>query len=590
MEDDKNWMKSFKLSKDFDYITDESSTRKTEFEEMVMFPVTGMNHNPENTTLIKQEFTPGCGHNRDKNRGRVDKSIDVTTILDDLLQRNKRGVYPWPCQYSKPAGNSDTVESFSNIQVSKANAWEMVAFDLSLDANEKNQFLGSGTGIAARKEELFASLQNRGDVLVNCARSMQAEQPCDNFSKTSKNGKKVDGALLQTDKDIVFEEGLDFAEAEQWMTDISEILKAPEIDMDYTETKLIATNIEGEDTIVESHTGLGLNDKQAKSLIGTREVNLLVEALQTRSFTPILYLLSSVLGNNGDIECLLGETPDSRTITNGWNGRACPDVPSHFSILEHRVPILSQQTSVDSDTTSTWPDSHTRQSWSDCSTDNEEFFTDSRPKFNSKSTAKMQPFGNLDSTANHVASNNYDMGFMSVIDDMMQPNAKCDLQTFKNLLEQDRPDESETATEKKRPRVWKSIGTGTDSLNYDRDVEGANEPDNAPKREIKSANHRPGPNKCYHLWDFLRELLDSDQSPGLDVVEWIDKEKREFRLKDTKQLAELWGKKKKLSNMNYDKLSRSLRYYIKLDILRKVPGKRLYFRFGKGRMWRKMNK
>ena len=469
MEDDKNWMKFFKLCKEFDYIRDESSTKKTEFEEMVMFPVTGTNHNPEHTSFIKQEFTPGCGQNQDKNRGRVNKISDVTTILDDLLQRNKRGVYSWPCQYSMPAGNSDTVESFSNIQVSKANACEMVAFDLSLDNDEKNQFLGSGT--AARKEELFASFQNRGDVFVNCARSMQVEQPCENFNKISKNGKKVDETLLQTDKDIVFERGLDFAEAEQWMTDLSEILEAPDNEMDYTETNVIAANIEGKDPIVESHTGLGLNDKQAKPLIGTREVNLLVEALQTRSFTPILYLLSSVLGNNGEIECLLGEKPDSCTKINGWNGRACLDVPPHFSIPEHRVPILSQQTSVDSDTTSTWPDSHMRQSWSDCSTDNEEFFTESRPEFNSKLTAKMQPFDNLESITNHVASNNYDMGFMSVIGDMMQSNAKCDLQTFKNLLEHDRPDESKIATEKNRSKVWKTIGTGTDSINCDRDAE-----------------------------------------------------------------------------------------------------------------------
>ena len=94
-------------------------------------------------------------------------------------------------------------------------------------------------------------------------------------------------------------------------------------------------------------------------------------------------------------------------------------------------------------------------------------------------------------------------------------------------------------------------------------------------------------NRCYHLWDFLRELLDSNCS---NVVVWTDRTKNEFKLLDTKLLADLWGQKKKLPNMNYDKLSRSLRYYIKLDILRKVPGKRLHFQFGKGRMWKKMKK
>ena len=100
----------------------------------------------------------------------------------------------------------------------------------------------------------------------------------------------------------------------------------------------------------------------------------------------------------------------------------------------------------------------------------------------------------------------------------------------------------------------------------------------------------PSANKCYHLWDFLRELLDSNCSADGDVIQWVNKEQGEFKLTDTKRIAELWGQKKKLANMNYDKLSRSLRYYIKLDILRKVPGKRLHFKFGKGKMWRKMSK
>ena len=34
----------------------------------------------------------------------------------------------------------------------------------------------------------------------------------------------------------------------------------------------------------------------------------------------------------------------------------------------------------------------------------------------------------------------------------------------------------------------------------------------------------------------------------------------EFRLKDPEEVARLWGERKNKKNMNYDKLSRALRY------------------------------
>jgi len=89
-------------------------------------------------------------------------------------------------------------------------------------------------------------------------------------------------------------------------------------------------------------------------------------------------------------------------------------------------------------------------------------------------------------------------------------------------------------------------------------------------------------NSCYHLWDFIRDILADTNSTSLA---WINKANEEFRIMNTKELSKEWGKLKNSSNMTYDKLSRSLRYYCELDILEKIPGTRLQFRFGKKRTW-----
>jgi len=99
---------------------------------------------------------------------------------------------------------------------------------------------------------------------------------------------------------------------------------------------------------------------------------------------------------------------------------------------------------------------------------------------------------------------------------------------------------------------------------------------------------RKQPNKCYHLWDFLREILSKNIYPASICAEWVNENECEFRIIDTKELSTLWGKKKNSkTTMTYDKLSRTLRYYCSLDILTKVPGKRLHFKFSKGKMWTK---
>lgn len=48
---------------------------------------------------------------------------------------------------------------------------------------------------------------------------------------------------------------------------------------------------------------------------------------------------------------------------------------------------------------------------------------------------------------------------------------------------------------------------------------------------------------------------------------------------DTEDVATRWGRRKNKPNMNYDKLSRALRYYYEKKILTKVPGKRYTYKF-----------
>lgn len=45
-------------------------------------------------------------------------------------------------------------------------------------------------------------------------------------------------------------------------------------------------------------------------------------------------------------------------------------------------------------------------------------------------------------------------------------------------------------------------------------------------------------------------------------------------------MARLWGERKKKPGMNYEKLSRGLRYYYRRDIVRKSGGRKYTYRFG----------
>uniref|UniRef100_A0A3B1IHQ5 FEV transcription factor, ETS family member n=1 Tax=Astyanax mexicanus TaxID=7994 RepID=A0A3B1IHQ5_ASTMX len=78
------------------------------------------------------------------------------------------------------------------------------------------------------------------------------------------------------------------------------------------------------------------------------------------------------------------------------------------------------------------------------------------------------------------------------------------------------------------------------------------------------------------LWQFLLELL-SDSS-NTSCIAW-EGTNGEFKLLDPDEVARRWGERKSKPSMNYDKLSRALRYYYDKNIMSKVHGKRYAYKF-----------
>ncbi|XP_069855163.1 ETS translocation variant 2 isoform X2 [Dipodomys merriami] len=88
-----------------------------------------------------------------------------------------------------------------------------------------------------------------------------------------------------------------------------------------------------------------------------------------------------------------------------------------------------------------------------------------------------------------------------------------------------------------------------------------------------NTNHR-GP---IQLWQFLLELLHDEARSN--CIRWTGNS-REFQLCDPKEVARLWGERKRKPGMNYEKLSRGLRYYYRRDIVLKSSGRKYTYRFG----------
>ncbi|XP_056457839.1 ETS1-related protein [Gadus chalcogrammus] len=78
------------------------------------------------------------------------------------------------------------------------------------------------------------------------------------------------------------------------------------------------------------------------------------------------------------------------------------------------------------------------------------------------------------------------------------------------------------------------------------------------------------------LWQFLLELL--LDSACRSFITWTG-DGWEFKMSDPSEVAKRWGQCKNKPKMNYEKLSRGLRYYYHKNIIHKTAGKRYVYRF-----------
>ena len=87
---------------------------------------------------------------------------------------------------------------------------------------------------------------------------------------------------------------------------------------------------------------------------------------------------------------------------------------------------------------------------------------------------------------------------------------------------------------------------------------------NNPEKEQKQTRYK----NTIHLWEFLLELLEDERY--IPLISWTKKEDGEFKIKRQEEVAKRWGRLKQRAGMNYDKLSRALRYYYQKGIIKKV--------------------
>ncbi|KAK3577331.1 hypothetical protein CHS0354_008425 [Potamilus streckersoni] len=78
------------------------------------------------------------------------------------------------------------------------------------------------------------------------------------------------------------------------------------------------------------------------------------------------------------------------------------------------------------------------------------------------------------------------------------------------------------------------------------------------------------------LWQFLLQLLTDHRYKN--IIRWTGDE-FEFQLSDPDEVARLWGIHKNKPQMNYEKLSRGLRYYYDKNVIKKTSGKKYVYRF-----------
>ena len=88
--------------------------------------------------------------------------------------------------------------------------------------------------------------------------------------------------------------------------------------------------------------------------------------------------------------------------------------------------------------------------------------------------------------------------------------------------------------------------------------------------KVKKTRHQ----NVTHLWEFLLELLENDNL--CTIISWSRREFKEFKLKKPEEVARRWGLLRQRKGMNYEKLSRALRFYYGQGIIQKVSVENIY--------------
>lgn len=117
----------------------------------------------------------------------------------------------------------------------------------------------------------------------------------------------------------------------------------------------------------------------------------------------------------------------------------------------------------------------------------------------------------------------------------------------------------------------------------------AGKPGKRPPGRPPGAKAKEKPKKTGRLWEFIRDLLHNRQyCPSL--ICWEDHSDGVFRFKNSEKVAKIWGSRKGNDKMNYEKLSRAMRYYYKSKVLQPVLGRKLVYKFGPtARGWQSEN-
>lgn len=190
--------------------------------------------------------------------------------------------------------------------------------------------------------------------------------------------------------------------------------------------------------------------------LGNNEINLLLEAIQTRSFLPIAYLLCSALNTKGQPTDLSDPTSFkldtiSKLLAADTCTRADDEIPSISS--DKFAPTLSSQSSCDSEHSSVWSDYQQRLSDSldineltlnsdineaDLSheTHRNHSAGSKRPSLHDISeltSAKSRRREENENCAESKENSPYEIA--NFFDEMIKCNSRCDLQTFQSLLE-----------------------------------------------------------------------------------------------------------------------------------------------------------